>query len=146
MKEEILALVVHSNEAPVEALEKVLENEMIQIDRVRTCKEASWRLASSNPPHLVFTGTNLLDGGWNEVLDLAAMATEPVSVIVLAPFSSIALYRAVMEGRAFDFITHPFTLPDLTHLVRSAVEDVSSRRKRHLSALVPVTARALGTS
>lgn len=144
MKEEIEALLVHSSDFPMAGLKKALENQLIQTDRARTCKEAGWRLTSSNPPHLVFTDTDLLDGSWTDVVDLAAGAREPVNVIVVSPFVDIPLYMAVMERRAFDFITHSFTVPELNHILCCAVEDVSSRRKKQAHLRGESTRRAIG--
>ena len=143
MKEEIEAVLVHSSDIPMAGLKKALENHLIQIDRARTCKEARWRLTSSNPPPLVFTDTELLDGSWTDVVDLAAGAREPVNVIVVSPFADIPPYMAVMERRAFDFVTHSFTIPELNHIVRCAVEDVSSRRKKQVHLRGASTRRAI---
>ncbi len=106
-----------------------LKEQLIKAERVLTCQQAAARLAAANPPHLVFTDTELLDGNWSDVLDLADRASQPINVIVVSPIADIPLYIDVMERQAFDFITHSFTAPELTHILRCAVENVVRRRK-----------------
>jgi len=54
MKDDIRALLLHSNESPVAALKLALENHLIWTERARSFKEATLSLVGSNPPHLVF--------------------------------------------------------------------------------------------
>ena len=129
MKEYIRALLLHTEEAPAVALMPALEKQLIGAERVFTCQQAAERLSGPNPPHLVFTDTELLDGNWSDVLDLADKASLPVNVIVVSPTADIPLYIDVMERRAFDFITHSFTAPEMTHILRCAVDNVVRRRK-----------------
>ena len=129
MKDFIKALLLHTQESPAAALLMALEKQMIGAERVFTCKQAEARLAGPNPPHLVFTDTELLDGTWSDVIDLSDKASQPVNVIVVSPTADIPLYIDVMERRAFDFITQTFTTQELTHVLRCAVDNVLSRRK-----------------
>lgn len=129
MKEYIRALLLHTQETPAAALIVALEKQLIGAERVFTCKQAADRLAGPNPPHLVFTDTELPDGTWSDVLDLTDRAAQPINVIVVSPTADIPLYIDVMERRAFDFITQSFTAPELTHILRCAVENVIRRRK-----------------
>jgi len=133
MKGDIRALLLHSHESPVAALKLALENHFIWTERARSFKEATLSLIGSNPLHLVFTDTDLPDGTWSDVLDLAAKASLPISVIVVSPVADIPLYIDVMERRAFDFITHSFTAAELAPILRCAVESVTSRRKKCMS-------------
>ena len=130
MKDDIRALLLQSHESPVAALKLALENHFIWTERARSCEEATASLAGSNPPHLVFTDTDLPDGTWCDVLDLAARASLPVSVIVVSPVADVPLYIDVMRRSAFDFITHSFTTAELTYILRYAVENVRSRREQ----------------
>lgn len=133
MKDDIRALLLHSHESPVAALKLALENHFIWTERARSFKEATLSLVGSNPPHLVFTDTDLPDGIWSDVLDLAARASLPVSVIVVSPVADVPLYMDVMERRAFEFITHSFTAAELTPILRCAIESVTSRREKYVS-------------
>jgi DNA-binding NtrC family response regulator len=137
MKEFIRALLLHTQETPAAALLVALEKQMIGAERVFTCKQAAARLAGPNPPHLVFTDTELLDGTWSDVIDLSDQASQPISVIVVSPTADIPLYIDVMDRRAFDFITQSFTTQELTHILRCAVDSVVRRRKE--MGRLPVT-------
>jgi DNA-binding NtrC family response regulator len=129
MAEDIRALLLHSYDVPGTALKRALEDQFIATEMAHSFTEASARIACSNPPHLVFTETDLPDGTWCDVVDLAARASRPVSVIVVSPVADIPLYIDVMERRAFDFITHSFTAPELSHVLRCAVDDIIRQRK-----------------
>jgi DNA-binding NtrC family response regulator len=129
LKDFIRALLLHTQDTPAAALLVALEKQMIGAVRVFTCNQAAGRLAGPDPPHLVFTDTELLDGTWSDVMDLSDKASQPINVIVISPTADIPLYIDVMERRAFDFITQSFTLQELTHILRCAVDNVVSRRK-----------------
>lgn len=129
MVDEIRALLLHSYDVPGTALKRALEDQFIATEMAQSFTEATERISCSNPPHLVFTETDLPDGTWCDVVDLAARASRPVSVIVVSPVADIPLYIDVMERKAFDFITHSFTTPELSHILRCAVEDIVRQRE-----------------
>ncbi len=128
MKHEILALVVHSEDAS-SALKTALAGEPIEIHEVRTCKEVRDWLQGGNPPHLVFTDTALSDGTWADVVALAGRAHDPVDVIVVSHQTDQKLYIEAIERGAYDFITPPFAVSDLEHVVRCAAWNVCNRRE-----------------
>jgi DNA-binding NtrC family response regulator len=129
MADHIRALLLHSYDVPGTALKRALEDQFIATEIAQSFSEATERIAGSNPPHLVFTETDLPDGKWSDVVDLAARAARPVSVIVVSPVADIPLYMGVMERKAFDFITHSFTTPELSHILRCAVDDIIRQRQ-----------------
>lgn len=130
MTNDIRALLLHSYDVPGNALRRALEDQFIATEMAQSFSEATKRIACSNPPHLVFTETDLPDGTWSDVVDLAAQASRPVSVIVVSPMADISLYIDVMERKAFDFITHAFTTVELSHILRCAVDDIIRQRKQ----------------
>ncbi|HEV2348965.1 MAG TPA: hypothetical protein VG028_03865 [Terriglobia bacterium] len=129
MRDNIRALLLHSYDVPGTALKRALEDQFIATEMAQSFSEATRRIACSNPPHLVFTETDLPDGTWCDVVDLAARASRPVSVIVVSPVADIPLYIDVMERKAFDFITHSFTTPELNLILRCAVDDIICQRR-----------------
>jgi DNA-binding NtrC family response regulator len=129
MADEIRALLLHSYEVPGTALRRALEDQFIATEMAQSISEANDRISCSDPPHLVFTGTDLFDGTWSDVVDLADRASRQVRVIVVSPVADIPLYMDVMERKAYDFITHSFTAPELTHILRCAVDDIVRQRK-----------------
>lgn len=130
MADDIRALLLHSYDVPGTALKRALEDQFIATEIAQSFTEATKRIAGPNPPHIVLTETDLPDGTWCDVVDLAARATRPVSVIVVSPVADIPLYIDVMERKAFDFITHAFTTPELSHILRCAVDDIIRQRKQ----------------
>jgi DNA-binding NtrC family response regulator len=125
----ISALLVHDRADHLLALERALGGQRVQIFRASTCREAGNFLQSSQPPHVIFTDTKLPDGGWPDVLELAANAAEPVNVIIVARLADVRLYLDAMAHGAFDFIT-PFSAGlGVDHLLHAASEGVISRRK-----------------
>jgi DNA-binding NtrC family response regulator len=131
MKESIRALLVQARHDPLDALRLALEELSIDIFMAKNCAEAALALWSDCPPPLVFTGIQLADGNWADVLTLAAKASAPVNVIVVAPFADVSFYVQAIERGAFDFIVPPLSDPELLHVVRIAAENALSRRRKH---------------
>jgi NtrC-family two-component system response regulator AlgB len=129
MKEPIKALLVQARPDPLDTLRLALEEHRIEIRTARNCGEAALALWSDRPPHLVFTEAQLSDGNWGDVLTLAARASEPVNVIVVAPHVDLILYIQAVERGAFDFIVPPFSDPELLHVVRIAADNALARRR-----------------
>ncbi len=134
MKEEISALLVHDEPEPLGTLDLALERQSVKTRRARTCQEAVRLLDGVDPPHLVFTETTLPDGTWDDVLSLAAKASQAVNVIVVARVADMRVYIDTIQRGAYDFITPPFVASDLTHVVRCAVENVRGRRRGQVRA------------
>jgi DNA-binding NtrC family response regulator len=137
MKETIKTLLVQARHGPLDALRGALEGQSMEIFTAKNCAEAALALWSDRPPHLVFTEIQLSDGNWADVLTLAAKASEPVNVIVVAPFADVTFYVQAIERGAFDFIVPPLSDPELTHVVRIAADNSLSRRRQHAALLPP---------
>ena len=142
MKESIRALLVQARHDPLDALRLALEEQSIDIFIAGNCGEAALALWSDWAPHLVFTEVQLADGNWADVLSMAAQASAPVNVIVVAPFADVGLYVQAIERGAFDFIVPPLSDPELLHVVRIAAENVLSRRRKHAAMLPPSSLNA----
>ena len=134
MQENIKALLVQARPDPSDALRLALEGQLIEICTAKNCGEAALTLRSHCPPHLVFTDIHLPDGNWADVLTLAARASAPVNVIVVAPQVDVALYIQTMERGAFDFIVSPSSASELLHVVRVAAENAFTRRRQATAA------------
>lgn len=129
MCEEMLsALLVYTEAEHFPALATALKTPSIHIRRAATCGEAWLFLRGPDPPHLVFTDTQMADGGWAEVLSLVNLLPAAVNVIVVARALDKRLYLEALEEGAFDLITPPFVASDLAHVVRVASSDVFLRR------------------
>jgi DNA-binding NtrC family response regulator len=136
MKESIRALLIQARHDPLDALRLALEEQSIDIFTAKSCAQAALALWSDCPPHLVFTEIQLADGNWADVLTLAAKASVPVNVIVVAPFADVSFYVQAIERGAFDFIVPPLSDPELLHVVRIAAENALARRRKHAEALL----------
>ncbi len=131
MCEEMLsALLVYTEAEHFPALATALKTPSIHIRRAATCGEAWLFLRGPDPPHLVFTDTQMADGGWAEVLSMVNLLPAAVNVIVVARALDKRLYLEALEAGAFDFITPPFAALDLAHVVRVASSDVFVRRAK----------------
>ena len=135
MKERIKALLVQVRHDPLDALRLALEEQSIDIFIARNCAEAALALWSHSPPHMVFTDVQLGDGNWADVITLAAKASAPVNVIVVARSVDVGFYVRAIERGAFDFMVLPLSAPELLHVVRIAAENSLRRRQKHTGVL-----------
>ncbi len=123
MRAKSSALLVHTRNDRFEVVRDVLETLSVATQRVRTCEELETRLGKARPPHLILADAYLPDGKWGKVLDLATRAPERVNVVVVSAVADIDLYIDVMTHGAYDFITDTFTVPELVHVLRCAIDD-----------------------
>jgi DNA-binding NtrC family response regulator len=131
MTEKISALLIYDRPNHMAALEAILESQSIEVQSARSCGEALLVLWSEDPPHLVFTDTQLSDGTWAEMISVARKCRLPVNVVVVSRLVDVNLYVQTMERGAFDFIAAPFEAAEIAHIVRSATGNVLDRRSRH---------------
>jgi DNA-binding NtrC family response regulator len=142
MSEKISVLLVSGEPESFAPLKSLLQSQSLETREVPSCGEALLVLWGKQPPHLVFTDTQLPDGTWAEVISLAGKAQAPSNVIVVSRLVDVKLYVEAIERGAFDFITPPFEARELRHIVRRATEDVLerraiARRNRENSATTP---------
>ena len=135
MEDHITALLAFTRSEPLHGLAVALANLRIENWTVRTCGEAALYLGRQEPPHLVFTDTQLADGTWTDILQLAAKALVPLNVIVVSPVVDVELYIRTIELGAFDFLVAPVGREEVSHVVRTAAADVVRRRKDRSAAV-----------
>jgi DNA-binding NtrC family response regulator len=128
MKPSVTALLIHHRNDRFYTLQLVLEALSIRVVRARSVMEAEKQLCEMPCPHLVLSDTVLPDGNWMDVLDVAAKAVEPVNVIIVSPTADTRLYLDTMDHGAFDFMTDSFTVPQIVHILKCAIDNVSRRR------------------
>jgi DNA-binding NtrC family response regulator len=124
----IRALLVRAHANDLNPLAQILD-QLVTVSDVRTCEAAESDLQKPNPPHLVFTDTELPDGTWDQVLSLAMRAAKPVNVIVIARSPEVSLYIEAMEAGAFDLVAASSRVAEVAHVVRNAAENVLKRRQ-----------------
>ena len=137
MKPKITALLIHHRNERFYTLQMVLEALSIKVIRASSAKEAEEQLCETPCPHLVLSDTVLPDGNWMDVLDVAAKAAEPVNVIIVSPVADTRLYLDTMDHGAFDFMTDSFTVPQIVHILKCAIDNVNWRRgsRLHVAAV-----------
>jgi DNA-binding NtrC family response regulator len=128
MWERITALVVHQDSETLVSLKSALERQGMCIIQAGSRAQAIRMLREKNPAPLVFTDTELPDGTWADILAGAESATQPVNVIVVARVVDTRFYIETIETGAFDFLAPPFVATDLAYVVRSAHDNVVTRR------------------
>jgi DNA-binding NtrC family response regulator len=130
---EVSSLIVSRREGNGARLRPVLETLGSAVFEARNCGEAG-RLLSNEPSlHLVLTDCRLPDGNWMDVLDLAARTKEKVHVVVISPAADIRLYVEVMNQGAYDFITENFTVSEVVHVIRLALDSARQGRTKPLA-------------
>jgi len=128
MNERVSALLIYERLGSFGDVQRMLESRAIEVQIARSCGDALLRLWSEQPPHLVFTETQLLDGMWADVLSMTRKSRLPVTVIVVSRLADINLYVQVLERGAFDCIIPPFEVFELDHVIRCATDNVMARR------------------
>jgi DNA-binding NtrC family response regulator len=129
MKSKFSALLVHAKNDCFDTMRVVLEELSVASARARNRQEVEARLSQGPSPHLVVTEPVFPDGDWGYVTDLAAKAAEKVNVIVVSPVADMGLYMDVMTHGGFDFITDSFTVAELVHILRVALDDAAISRQ-----------------
>ena len=134
MAEQINALLVHGRDETFLELARTLRSLNIKVIHARNRREASQHIKTHGGLDLVFAGTNLQDGVWDDVLELAQQSKKYLPVIVVSRMVDVAVYLDALGKGAFDFVTPPFLASDLAHIVRSAIYKELVRVKRDLTA------------
>src|SRR5574337_815067 len=134
MAEQINALLVHSEDETFNHLTRTLKSLSVRIVHARNCREASLLLKKQGAIDMVFAGTNLQDGGWDEVLDLTQESKSYLPVIVVSRMVDVKLYLDALGRGAFDFVTPPFLTSDLARILRSAIYKELVSVKQDLTA------------
>lgn len=134
MAEQINALLVHAKGETHNDLASSLRSLSIKVIHAQTCREASMLLKRDGAVDLVFAGTNLKDGGWVDVLELAQQEKGYMPVIVVSRMVDVGLYLDAIGQGAFDFVTPPFLTSDMAHVVRSAIYKELVSLKQDLAA------------
>jgi len=134
MKAELSALLLHVRSDLLQALQLALQGLSVKTSQASSCSEALHALEGSNPPELIFTDTQLLDGTWVDAVRLAEMAPTPVNVIVVSRLVDVHFYIEVIEAGAFDYIAPPFDVSGLAHVTCCAAGNVLRRRSAQAQA------------
>jgi len=128
MKAELSALLLHVRSDLLQALQLALQGLSVKTSQASSCSEALRMLEGPDPPELIFTDTQVLDGTWVDAIRLAEKAPTPVNVIVVSRSVDVHFYIEVIEAGAFDYIAPPFEASGLAHVTCCAAGNVLRRR------------------
>jgi DNA-binding NtrC family response regulator len=137
MKTRHIGLLIYEREDRFTTLRSVLDGLAVETWWARNCREADRLLLEAPGPVVAITDSVLSDGNWLDILDLVARSREKVNVIVVSPFADVRLYIEVMDHGAFDFITDSFTVPEIVHVVRSAISSALIAREQTTKLSAP---------
>lgn len=127
---QISILMVHETRSYLGTLGVILSEQLrAEIRHVGDCQEASCALHERRVPHLVLTDSKLPDGSWEDILEMAATASQPVNVLVVSRIGNIGLYTDAMMRGAFDVITPNIPPTVFIRVLSNAAEDVYRRRE-----------------
>ena len=114
-------LVVDDDPVTVDLLKEVLSKEGYQVKTALSGEEAA-RLATEDVYDLVVTDVRMGDMDGMEVLRAFKKISPETTVIMITAFGSIeTAIEAIREG-AFDYISKPFKLEEMTLTIRRALE------------------------
>jgi DNA-binding NtrC family response regulator len=134
MAEQISALLVHGQDEACQALSGILKSLSVEVVHAHNCREASLFFNGQSAIDMVFTGIDLPDGSWADVLGLAQKSKCYLPVIAVSQTVDIELYLGTLGEGAFDFIAPPFLTSDLAHIIRSAIYKELLSAKQDLNA------------
>jgi len=142
MRGKVTALLISHQINPFSDLQAALRKLAVRTQQANTLADARRVLSKVNPPLLAFTGSELPDGNWADVVSFSQGVSSRVSVIVVGQEVDTKLYASAIEVGAFDFIAPPFDAHDLAHVVRCAADNALARREAATNAQ-PTTRKVL---
>ncbi|HEX5411255.1 MAG TPA: hypothetical protein VFZ27_05280 [Terriglobia bacterium] len=128
-RSKLFALLVDREKYSFMDLISLLSELSVEALRAQNCAEVA-HLLDHTHPELIFTGTEVSDGSWRDIVELVELTSVPTNVVVVGKYQDTDLYRTTMENGAFDFILPPFEREPLAQLVSAAADDVRSQRAR----------------
>jgi two-component system, NtrC family, C4-dicarboxylate transport response regulator DctD len=134
LKRRLFALVVHDRPEPCQALKPVLRRLGVDTFSVSGCADALLLLEQTHP-HLIFTDTQLPDGMWIDLVNLADGAAVPACVILVGPSKDPKMFQAALKYGAFDFISPPFDAETVSQILSQAMTLVRTRRESRSRAV-----------
>jgi DNA-binding NtrC family response regulator len=110
-------------------LQRVLESLGIRTAEASSLGDMRRALHSRQAPRLIFTDLRIPGGDWRDVVDLAATAPAPPSVIVTPGAMDLQVYLEALDHGALDFLPPPFLPREVEFIVEGARRGVSLGRK-----------------
>lgn len=134
LKSKVFALVVHDRPEPCQSLKPVLRRLGVDTFSVNSCADAVLLLEQTHP-HLIFTDTQLPDGTWIDLINLADCTSVPTSVILVGPSEDPEMVQSAHNYGAFGFISPPFDTETVSQILTQATDLVRTRREQRSRAV-----------
>jgi DNA-binding NtrC family response regulator len=110
------ALLVYAEFEPLHSLRVALASQGFDTWRARLCRQAVDFLAKFRPVDVIFTGLNLSDGTWLELVRAKRRTSAPL--IVVAREMEVGLWSDIIRQGGAGLIVPPFAASDLIYPVR----------------------------
>ncbi len=100
---------------------KVLEHEGFEVQVAKNGREVLEILKKDPKYDILITDIHMPEKDGMAVLKEALRITPSLKVIMVTAYAEIDLYLQSMREGAFEFVTKPFKIPDLLHVVDRAL-------------------------
>jgi DNA-binding NtrC family response regulator len=115
-------LLVIDDETPIlDMLTIVFEKEGYRVKSAKTCKDGLAKL-ESEIPDLVLTDLKMPDGSGFDVLARSRELSPATPVVMITAFTSTKTAIDALKKGAYDYISKPFDIEELKHVVGRALE------------------------
>ena len=116
-----LILVIDDEPGIVDMLSIVFEKEGYRIARGRSCTEGL-QLVERLSPDLILTDLRMPDGSGFDVLHASRQKSPGVPVVMITAYTSTKTAIDALKAGAYDYISKPFDVDELLHVVGKALE------------------------
>jgi CheY-like chemotaxis protein len=121
-------ILVSGDDTLMPELSRVLDPCPLEIRTLKSCLEAAHEIGCRTTADIIFTGVQLSDGDWRQVLQMARRSPARAEVILVSRFVDVGLYLDALEAGAFDFVVPPFHTVELGYIIVNAI--YASLKKR----------------
>ncbi|HEV8267130.1 MAG TPA: sigma-54 dependent transcriptional regulator, partial [Thermoanaerobaculia bacterium] len=114
-------LVIDDEANILEMLTIVFEGEGYRVERAKSCEEALAKLDGA-VPDLILTDLRMPDGSGFDVLKKAREVAPATPVVMITAYTSTKTAIEALKAGAYDYISKPFDVEELKHVVGKALE------------------------
>ena len=117
MRSGVLFVSPHPEDAS--RLSQILGPLPVELDHVQDLSHARNRLEHERYP-VILSDTELPDGEWPDVLDLAREKSPEAQVILTGRFADARLWTEALDRGAYDLLVQPFEAPEVLRILGTA--------------------------
>jgi DNA-binding NtrC family response regulator len=116
-----LILVIDDEPGIVDMLSIVFEKEGYRVAKARSCTEGL-QLLERLSPDLILTDLRMPDGSGFDILNATRERVPPLPVVMITAYTSTKTAIDALKAGAYDYISKPFDVDELKHVVGKALE------------------------